>query len=1080
MDLCCFCMLPKTDRRRRFLTATLMAAMAVLAVAAAAQTHEKADFYYFENHQIYLRVDLSALGILVPEEAEPGARAKLTASLEASVEEEGSGGVSVTETYRGGLYVLRFEEPRKRGELVRLAAELRRRYPRDVAQAGLVLRGRRGEAPVIATGELIAHFGSQATRDEIEHWNRSQGVRQVMANPFVERQVLLEITDPTAGDVLAIAQRYHESPLTIAAYPNFINVFYDTETVPNDTFFGNQWHHRNTSQSGGTADADADTSWAWDITQGTAATTVSVLENGGYDLTHPDLVPNFWVNPGEIPGNGVDDDSNTYVDDVNGWDFVGCTAMSGPGCGDNSPAAVGNEDHGTAVAGVAGARGANALWVSGSCPNCSLMLLRTGYVASDFAKSLAFGYAQQAGSRIVTNSWGGGGATPNTVAAINAATAAGVVVLFASGNTTANVCGTDPRVSLPGVIAVSSSSNQDRKVFTSAIGNCIDVLAPSHRGYSAAEPYTGTLNVTTTDRTGTAGYNNTNTNPTGPCPTAEPAPPPASDRDYTHCFGGTSSATPLTAGIVALALDVAPALTRPQVQSLLQDTADRVEDSVGAYSDVNGFSNPGGAPTHAWGRVNAFEAVRVVAPAAQGGKDGIDVFLRDNRLDWGNTEQASNRRFEAVPGFIGHWRSMDVKVDAPPYAAAPTAANFDAFADETPSATTGELNRVYVRVRNRGPSTAESVTVKLHWAQFGAGLPPLASDFWTAFPTDPAMPSSWTPLSCAGSASTVCTLTDLAYSGASVAGTVGDAGQIAQFDFPAPPIDPMLPNHFCLLAMVDTAQDPISAASQATLVVDTITPNDNNVTHRNYHDLVSDSSDEFREVFFVRNPFEHEILTRVHMATPEGWRAWFEGFRPQETFRLAAGEERLLTIRMRPAAPTAEGEVTIVQENVEPAGILGGLTYRFRTSKAVPQPTTPTTAGSESSYLIGAFSFGRGEQATVRVINPTGKKLRLLAAFFDDDERPLRCLRDTLSANDLLEIELRQLDLGTESGVVKLVSLDAEQEAPRRGIVGSIQHRLQSRKMRFKYRTVSETSLHPISEETLKGDLERIREACGM
>ena len=110
--------------------------------------------------------------------------------------------------------------------------------------------------------------------------------------------------------------------------------------------------------------------------------------------------------------------------------------------------------------------------------------------------------------------------------------------------------------------------------------------------------------------------------------------------DYTLCFLGTSSATPLTAGIAGLILTVNPGMTRLQVQQLLQDSADKIEDSVGRYATNNGFSRPAtGIATHAWGRVNAFEALRIATPVAGGGLGSVDIFLRDNRLDWGNTEQ---------------------------------------------------------------------------------------------------------------------------------------------------------------------------------------------------------------------------------------------------------------------------------------------------------------------------------------------------------------------------------------------------------------------------------------------------------
>src|SRR4029077_18097193 len=102
--------------------------------------------------------------------------------------------------------------------------------------------------------------------------------------------------------------------------------------LPNDPFFPSQ---ADLDQPG---DHDIDAPEAWDISTGDPGTVVAVLDSG-IDLDHPDLAPNLWVNQGETPGNGLDDDGNGFVDDVHGWDFGNNDhdpkphAVFGPGAG---------------------------------------------------------------------------------------------------------------------------------------------------------------------------------------------------------------------------------------------------------------------------------------------------------------------------------------------------------------------------------------------------------------------------------------------------------------------------------------------------------------------------------------------------------------------------------------------------------------------------------------------------------------------------------------------------------------------------------------------------------------------------
>jgi hypothetical protein len=142
----------------------------------------------------------------------------------------------------------------------------------------------------------------------------------------------------------------------------------ESRAIPNDPFFGNQWHHQQAN------DKDIDTDLAWDITTGGTTAfgddiVVCVVEPNGTKWDQPDILPNHWVNEGEIPNNGIDDDDNGYVDDYDGYNVTNGT--------DN----ISTGNHGTQVSSMIGAKGTNETGITGVNWDVKLMQVQLGNVS---------------------------------------------------------------------------------------------------------------------------------------------------------------------------------------------------------------------------------------------------------------------------------------------------------------------------------------------------------------------------------------------------------------------------------------------------------------------------------------------------------------------------------------------------------------------------------------------------------------------------------------------------------------------------------------------------------------------------
>lgn len=266
---------------------------------------------------------------------------------------------------------------------------------------------------------------------------------------------------------------------------------------------------------------------AWEKSEGSREIIVAVVDTG-VDVRHPDLANNIWFNEQEMKGSaGVDDDKNGFVDDVYGWDFA-----------NNRANAFDDNLHGTHCAGIIGAE-VNGIGTVGINQRVRIMPLKfldsTGSGSTDAAIE-AIDYAVANGAQVISNSWGGGGASSFLNEAIQKAISKGIYVVAAAGNEAANndFTGSFPANFL-GVISVGSSDENDQLSSFSNFGaRSVFIAAPGSRIYST---FPG----------GSYGF-----------------------------LSGTSMATPQVAGALALALSVNKDLPMKQVKSLLCGSSSRI------------------------------------------------------------------------------------------------------------------------------------------------------------------------------------------------------------------------------------------------------------------------------------------------------------------------------------------------------------------------------------------------------------------------------------------------------------------------------------------------------------------------
>ena len=262
----------------------------------------------------------------------------------------------------------------------------------------------------------------------------SRGLSVARAISRVSGVYVLRLSDPKRSDPLAISRSLSQSGLVDWAEPDFVQELHK-DYLPNDPLAPEQWYVQNSGQNGGTVGADARLAAAWDLEKGNRAIKIAIIDDG-VQLSHPDLAPNIYTNPREIPGNGIDDDYNGYVDDVHGWNFVADNNNVSPVGTDESA-----DNHGTAVAGVAAARGDNSLGISGACPNCTILPVKIATEddwATNSSIASAIVYAGEMAD-VINISWGGSEASGAVQFALqyaltNGRDGKGAIILASAGN----------------------------------------------------------------------------------------------------------------------------------------------------------------------------------------------------------------------------------------------------------------------------------------------------------------------------------------------------------------------------------------------------------------------------------------------------------------------------------------------------------------------------------------------------------------------------------------------------------------------------------------------------------------------
>ena len=450
---------------------------------------------------------------------------------------------------------------------------------------------------------FVVQFLPSVPQAEVDALNALHHVEGVSVSKASPNLYTLRVTKLSDLSVLDMANLYHEYPGVEYSLPDFLTEVRPS-SVPNDTYFQNQYYLHNTGVSG----ADINILPAWDITEGSASITVAVIDEGG--MAHEDL-----------PSSRI----------VSGYDFVD---------NDDDPSPGGNQAHGMAAAGIIAASRNNSMGIAGVAPNCKIMFLRVfnhkGEPTTNAQFAAAIDFAWQSGADVLSNSWGFpdipdywdeniAGAIDRALHHGRGSSSPGSIVVVSAGNT-ADRDGYDGFVefpaTVPGVIAVGATDRFNDIQYYSPQGSLLSVVAPSGDLKDGSNKLWG--DVWSLDIPNQPGWNSGDYGIGSPTynnhyvwdsPGGDSYPP----GDYTAHFGGTSAACPQAAGIAALMLSVNSELREDQVKTIIQQTANDM--------------GPGGFDIDfGYGRVNAYQAVLLSLAYANKSVNGDATAYNNNHV----------------------------------------------------------------------------------------------------------------------------------------------------------------------------------------------------------------------------------------------------------------------------------------------------------------------------------------------------------------------------------------------------------------------------------------------------------------